>query len=535
MSSVLIVGSGASGAHFALSVVEKGYDVTMIDVGYEPPAAIHPRLPFNALKEELDDPVAYFLGQGYEGVVRPDTEGEYYGFPPSKNYVFEAPGEFNYGAVGFAPLFSFARGGLAEVWTAGCYPFNQDDLASFPFSYAEIEPYYAGVAQRIGITGMDDDLSRFLPFHANLLPPLELDPHSQLLLDTYARKRDALNTKLRLYVGRTRVATLSRDLGARGACQYLGRCLWGCPVDSLYTPSHTLRECLTHPNFTYLPGLKVTHFRVGRDNVITSVVASSVADGQRQEFPVERLVLAAGTLCSSKIVLRSIYEARGEVIRLPGLMDNRQVLVPFVNLRLIGEQFRDETYQYHQLGLGLEMGAPHEYVHGQITTLKTALMHPIIQRVPFDLKSSAMIARSLHAALGVVNVNLHDTRRDDNYLSLTDCGSDRDPSLLIHYAPAAGERAALRRALAGVRKALRKLGCLVPPGMVHVRPMGASVHYAGTMPMSRSAEGWTDENCRSREFPNLYVIDGSTFPFLPAKNITFTLMANAMRVASRAF
>jgi hypothetical protein len=27
------------------------------------------------------------------------------------------------------------------------------------------------------------------------------------------------------------------------------------------------------------------------------------------------------------------------------------------------------------------------------------------------------------------------------------------------------------------------------------------------------------------------MVDGATFPFLPAKNITFTLMANAVRVA----
>lgn len=34
---------------------------------------------------------------------------------------------------------------------------------------------------------------------------------------------------------------------------------------------------------------------------------------------------------------------------------------------------------------------------------------------------------------------------------------------------------------------------------------------------------------------NLYLIDGATFPFLPAKNITFSLMANAVRVAETAF
>ena len=33
MDKVVIVGSGASGVHFALSLLEKGYEVVMLDVG----------------------------------------------------------------------------------------------------------------------------------------------------------------------------------------------------------------------------------------------------------------------------------------------------------------------------------------------------------------------------------------------------------------------------------------------------------------------------------------------------------------------
>ncbi len=87
-----------------------------------------------------------------------------------------------------------------------------------------------------------------------------------------------------------------------------------------------------------------------------------------------------------------------------------------------------------------------------------------------------------------------------------------------------------------MRRALGKLGCLVPPGMSHVRPMGSSVHYAGTLPMSRArGEHTVSETTQSHEVANLYVVDGATYPFLPAKNITFTLMANAVRVAEVAF
>jgi choline dehydrogenase-like flavoprotein len=45
----------------------------------------------------------------------------------------------------------------------------------------------------------------------------------------------------------------------------------------------------------------------------------------------------------------------------------------------------------------------------------------------------------------------------------------------------------------------------------------------------------TTEHGQSRDFENVFFVDGATFPFLPAKNITFTLMANAARIAEAAF
>jgi choline dehydrogenase-like flavoprotein len=50
-----------------------------------------------------------------------------------------------------------------------------------------------------------------------------------------------------------------------------------------------------------------------------------------------------------------------------------------------------------------------------------------------------------------------------------------------------------------------------------------------------SAPFTTTEHCQSRDVENLFLIDSATFPFLPSKNATFTLMANAVRVAEAAF
>jgi choline dehydrogenase-like flavoprotein len=65
--------------------------------------------------------------------------------------------------------------------------------------------------------------------------------------------------------------------------------------------------------------------------------------------------------------------------------------------------------------------------------------------------------------------------------------------------------------------------------------MGASVHYAGLTPMNDDGGDLTTTRAgRLRPFENLIVADGATFPALPAKNLTFTLMANATRIVREA-
>lgn len=536
MERILVVGSGASAVHFCLGVLRKGYEVVMLDVGHARSEPVLPGRDLNALKSELPDPAGYLLGSNYEALILPGNHGEYYGFPPSKSYIFAKPAGFRYTARGFSPLVSFAAGGLAEAWTGGSYPFNETDLAAFPFSYSDLEPYYAEVARRIGITGEEDDLSGFFPLHGGLGEPLRLDEHSALLLAAYQRRRRYLNERLNCFVGRARIAVLSSERNGRKPCNYLGRCLWGCPSDALYTPAVTLRECRAYPNFTYHGGTYVTHFRYSAGGRITAVVGSDVASGAAREFRAGKVVLAAGTLCSSAIFLNSVYRDSGEVLTLRGLMDNRQVLMPFLNLSLLGKPYNPNSYQYHQLAIGVRTDPPENYIHGLVTTLKTALVHPVVQSLPFDLGTAVSFFRNLRAALGLVNINFPDRARPENYLTLEFDSPSHEPRLAIHYEPERGEPERLREGMRLFRRILWKMGCFAPSPMAHVRPMGASVHYAGALPMRPSPQPLACSPLgQSYDFPNLYFVDGTGFPFLPAKNLTLTLMANAARVADCAF
>ena len=529
---IVVVGSGASGVHFAQSALEAGRRVTMIDVGRAAPPPELPEVDFAGLRSELDDPVRYFLGEDYGSLILPGHGGEYYGFPPTKRHVFAGAESFRHRAVGFAPLLSFAAGGLAEAWTGGCYPFSDAELGDFPFGLADIRPFYELVARRIGVAGLEDDLAPFFDVHGDLSPPLELDQHGEALMERYQRHRATLHAQHRCYLGRARLAVLSEDRGVRKGCAHLGRCLWGCPVGALYTPSITLRELMDEDGFSYQRGLEVTHFSFGDGGRVDKVVAQT-PDGAAREIPVGTLVLAAGTLCTSKIFLESIRRGSGEELELTGLTDNRQILMPFLNTAMLGVQYEPASYQYHQLAFALDADQPHDHVHGLVTTLKTAMIHPVVQSMPASVGAALSAFKKLHAALGLVNINMADRRRDRNRVFVEPSGDAGESRLVVHYEPEPDEARRLAEVAARFRKILRTLGCIAPRAMTHVRPMGASVHYSGTLPMSEERRPMTvDENGRSRDFENLYVVDGSVFPSLPAKNLTFTLMANAARVGA---
>src|SRR5262249_9704296 len=156
-----------------------------------PPTPL-PNEDFVGLKQHLDNPACYFLGEGFKAaqLPGPNQRLEYYNLPAAKDYVFKRPKHFRFATRGLLPFVSFATGGLAEAWTGGCYPLSDAELSAFPFCYKDLEPHYGEIAGRIGIGGEEDDLAEFFPHHEHLLAPVTLDESSAMLLARYERRRN---------------------------------------------------------------------------------------------------------------------------------------------------------------------------------------------------------------------------------------------------------------------------------------------------------------------------------------------------------
>jgi choline dehydrogenase-like flavoprotein len=87
------------------------------------------------------------------------------------------------------------------------------------------------------------------------------------------------------------------------------------------------------------------------------------------------------------------------------------------------------------------------------------------------------------------------------------------------------------------RKLLRHapaLGFAAAAPAVHMASPGRGYHSGGTFPMSASpGDGQTDVLGRLEAWRRVHLVDASIMPTIPSATITYSVMANAHRIATR--
>ena len=526
---IVVVGGGVSGAHAALTLLERGHAVELWDVGRTEPAHSEPGVTFHDLKARLDDPIAHLLGADLRALI-PPAANELLRYPPARRFLVAADDPLRgFSYDGFSPFASFARGGLANGWGANALGYDEDDLAEWPVSFPEMAQAYRTVCDRIPVAGpVDDDLSAHLRGCYASQDSVRLSAADQRLLRTYQRNRRAMQ-KLGVLIGLARLAVVT-DPTRTDACDYCDRCLWGCPRASIYNPGQTtLRQCESSSAFRYVAGRLVLSLLTTGSRVRGIRYLDTVTQDIRQEA-CDVVFLAAGALQTGAIFLRTLASARADIAaESEGLMDTAVVKIPFVALRHVGHPADPRSFQFNRLIMGVVGTSPPwpRYLHAEILHLTSLIYHPLIERMPFDSRASKKLFFSLRSALGVATLFFPDRVTEGNRQVLVDRGG-RWPVVDLRYRETPDKHEYVRRSVSRVRSALWRLGC--PPKDIVRSPPGAGIHYAGTVPMGRGPRR-CDATGRSHLFPNLYIADGAAFPSLPSKSITLSLAAHATRVA----
>jgi len=334
MNDVLIIGSGISGVSAALGFADRGIKTCMIDAGLEPSqeGEMNQNLYDFCEKNDCFD---VMIGKNFEGLYNLDRRKK--NLPakltaPRMRFVTDHSNEFSpVKENNFQLIQSFAKGGLANAWGAGLMRYNSIDLEGFPVEEFELAPYYDRLTKEIGISGENDDLTLYFGQDNLLQKSLGLSINASEILKNYTKKKKKLN-KRGVFVGRPRLGVLSEETEGRRSCGYDNLEFWQPHLSYIYYPSMTLEKLIKNGDVIYKKGFLVkSWFR--RDNVIV-VAADSLQDRKRVYFECKKLVLAAGTVGSTKLVLASRKDYQTKLT----LLDNTALQFPFLLPRRIGKK-----------------------------------------------------------------------------------------------------------------------------------------------------------------------------------------------------
>ena len=519
MSDVLIIGSGAAGAAAALQFAARGIRPVMIDVGLEAGGE-------EPLKENLYDYCAskdgfdFLIGRRFEGLsnlapggrpVPSKLTSPRIGFVTAQADIL-SPVE----GENFSLIQSFALGGLGNAWGAGLMRFTDRDLTGFPISEKNLEPYYDRLTREIGISGANDDLASYFGKDMMLQPPLPLSINAQRMMKRYARKKASLNRR-GVHLGRPRLGILTEDFKERRAFTCDNLEFWQPGLSGIYSPALTVNKLKAEGRLDYRPGFLAESW--GREGRNIRLRAREIRTGAARLFDCNTLVLAAGAANSARLALAS----RKDYTTSLTLMDNPALQLPLILPGRIGGRLETDAFGLTQLNLVYDSDA-FGLIQGSILEVTSPPRAEFFTYFPLAARDNIKLLRWMLPALMVMQVFFPTTPEEGAALRLTAEGA-----LDIRGKTHPFAKSLIRRLL-GI---CREVGAYTAsPLLVFVKP-GHGIHYAGTLPMSDSPDspyGSTVEGELSGD-PGVFVADAAGFPRLPAKNFSFAVMANAMRIA----
>jgi choline dehydrogenase-like flavoprotein len=502
-TDVCIIGSGPAGSMAAFELTRRGRDVTVLERG--------PYLAASALA----------LGEA----------------PPQWGLAEIAPAAQARGEV--RPMMPAQVGGGGEIFGAAAHRFLPEDfrmasargavdaaqVADWPFSYDDLEPFYARAEAIIGVSGADG-VGRHPPPRSTPypLPPLACDEEA-------VRRLDGACARLGLHSIPTPLAILSSEYRGRAPCARCGFCVgFPCLYSSKGSPTATtLRAAVDTGRCRIVAG--VTAHRLLVDGTAAGAVEYSDERGRKAELGARLFVLACGAIFTPRLLLLSRSP------RFPdGLGNHAGLLGRFFASHITPAVTGTFAERVHRPNTHFVARSIDDFYFGEPPAWKGGVVQLHLSGgVPLMLAGGAATARE---RLGK-QVNLYycgDVLPQAHNRVVLARTLDRFgyplPRVEFEYHPL--DLASGRMGARHAARLLEEMGASVAADPARVASWGSGFHFSGTCRAGRDeATSVVDADGRVHGADNVYVCDASVFPTSGGFNPALTVSAVALRTASR--
>jgi choline dehydrogenase-like flavoprotein len=518
--TIVIIGSGPAGVAAAQALADTGRRVTILDAGDRIEAGRMDVFDTLASSEpeqwspELIRRARRAFPVGIKHVPLKPAYGSL--FP----YALDDP-DLPITCENADTLPSLAYGGLSNSWGASILPVHQRDITDWPISLAELEPHYRAVLRFVPIAAEYDELAGAFPLYTDSPGMLRRGPQTEMLLSRMHRHPDALRTA-GFSLGASRLAVIT-SMEHSHRCRYSGMCLYGCPYGSVYNASHTLEALIRDDKVEYRGGIYVDRLTEAGDSVTIDFHQRRRAT-EKGRLTAARVFVACGSISSTRLMLDSM--GRGQSTR--QLQDSQYFMLPMLTTRAAPISAATQGNTLAQIFIELDNARISMHtIHLQLYGYNDLMLSALTKRFPIAVDGLERALRPLLGRLVAIQGYLHSA--ESPRLTLH---READRMRVVGDGETVGA-ASVRRLIRHLTANRHLFGMMPIPQLVQIGRPGKSNHLGGSLPMRHEPdEQETDTLGRLPNWDRVHVIDASVLPSIPATTVTFSVMANAHRIAT---
>lgn len=494
--SIAVVGSGPTGVSAAQILLNRGYSVTLFDVGLT--------------KSNVKD---FGVKTYFSKTLMPKKKLF------NSTFMYQRADGINIvvdNKVSFDT--SHAKGGLSTVWGATVGAIYPQDVSSWPISYNEISENLNLSFKLTGVMGAKDQIDGLYPinFKVNNFN-YEVD-QTTFLLNRAELYKTFLN-KIDIYIGKSKLAVQANPT-ADNVCVKCGKCMEGCQYDSIFSAANMLDDLLVDPRFTYRPLALVESISESSDSI--SLTFKNLAkDNEVKTENFSSAVLAAGCLDTLRIVDNSSEKKPTHYT----IKDSQKFYFPVF------------VWGSRQRNLSKSITLAHLYIQSldSNSNLMQTQLYPGLQFL------NSLLIEKFGIILGSICGKIFSPVLARTYIGMTYLHSTISGTMTVKFSQeninVSGEQnkksaKEFRSLLVKLLKIGHKTGFYVFPGLYLKAKIGHSQHFGGAIEMMETpVKGGADTLGRPFGFDRVYVVDSTVLPAIPATPTTTIAVSNAIRIA----